>query len=114
VSQRRRTSFADILNSPPEEQPRAAEPLPSPEPVATSGAAPARAGKRNKAVDPAYTKLTAYIPRTLASAVKVAMALDTTTDQSDYIEQALVQWLTSNGRSEILRQTGYSAIESQH
>jgi hypothetical protein len=108
VSQRRRTSFADILNSPPEEQ------LAPAAPAAREPAAPARAGKRNKAVDPAYTKLTAYIPRTLASAVKVAMALDATTDQSDYIEQALVQWLTANGRTEILKQTGYDTAESQH
>lgn len=110
MSQRRRTSFADILNSPPEEQ----LPPQAPAVAAEAAATPARAGKRNKAVDPAYTKLTAYIPRTLASAVKVAMALDATTDQSDYIEQALVQWLTTNGRTEILRQTGYDSTESQH
>lgn len=115
MSQRPRTTFASILQNVPEEQP-AAEPaaVAAEPPPAPASASASKAAKRNKAVDPAYTKLTAYIPRTLAAAIKMAMALETTTDQSDFIERALADWLTTTGRTDLLKQSGYSVAVSPH
>jgi hypothetical protein len=77
VSQRK-TVFADILSKSKE----TARPESS---VHASGQA--KKAKLNKAVDPAYIKLTAYIPRDLHFRMKTAMAEDQETDQSAYIER---------------------------
>lgn len=113
MSERRRTAFADILRAEPdpllegratsegEISERRTSPVVSP-PAATRP----MAAKRNKAISPDYTKLTAYIPRTLASAIKMSMALDQTADQSEYIERALIEWLRFKGRETVLSQVG--------
>jgi hypothetical protein len=83
VSQRR-TVFADILSSKPKESDIERTETP---------AAQAKKAKLNKAVNPDYTKLTAYIPRNLYFEIKTAMAADQETDQSAYIERWLRKML---------------------
>jgi hypothetical protein len=80
VSQRK-SVFADILSKSKEtDRPEAAA-------ASTRTSALAKKAKLNKAVDPAYIKLTAYIPRDLHFQMKTAMAEDQETDQSAYIER---------------------------
>jgi hypothetical protein len=64
---------------------------------------------RNKAVDPGFVKLTAYVPRSLHAALKMAMAMDTTSDQSQYVEHALKDWLAQHHPA-TLEHTGYKGI----
>jgi len=112
VPQRRQTAFAEILRTEPDSQPdryvyeQVASGAKSAEVLSPAVATKAAVAKQNKAVSPAYTKLTAYIPRTLAAAIKMSMALDQTTDQSNYIEHALTEWLKSRGKESILSQVG--------
>lgn len=111
MSQRRRTAFADILRAEPDpllEGPDISEAEISgrASPVVSPSAVPRLTTKRNKAISPDYTKLTAYIPRTLAAAIKMSMALDQTTDQSEYLERALIEWLRSRGRETVLSKVG--------
>ncbi len=106
MSQRRRTAFADILREEPE-SPAGATELPPDNPPAPSAAVSPR---RNKATSSEYTKLTAYIPRSLAAGIKMSMALDQTTDQSDYVERILAEWLESKGRDALLKQVGYLSV----
>jgi hypothetical protein len=101
MPERRRTAFADILRTQPEAVQDSQEP---------STEAPVNPPRKNKAISPDYTKLTAYIPRTLASAVKMCMALDQTSDQSEYVERAIAEWVTSKGRKSVLEQCGYGRI----
>jgi hypothetical protein len=103
VSQRRSTIFRDIINAQREEggDPQYERNAEATAPVSI------RTAKVNKATDKTYTKLTAYIPRTLASAIKMTMALEGTTDQSDYIEKAIADWLKQKGRGHLLDQAGY-------
>lgn len=109
MSQRHRTAFADILRIPPDVQEDGAEAAQVRQD--TQQATPIQQPpRRNKAVSPDYTKLTAYIPRTLASAIKMSMALDQTADQSEYIERILAEWLQAKGRTSVLSQVGYIAI----
>jgi hypothetical protein len=85
----RRSLFADILKPKPVE---AEEPEPSPAQLAPNRekeAPKAKSPKLNKAIDPEYMKLTAYIPRDLHFEIKTAMAADQETDQSAYIERWL-------------------------
>lgn len=85
----RRTVFADILKP---KQVEAEEMEPAADQVALNREkAPrkARPPKLNKAVNPDYMKLTAYIPRELHFEIKTAMAADQETDQSAYIERWL-------------------------
>lgn len=104
MPERRRTAFADILRTQP-------EPVEAPESASTAesekGTRRAIPPRINKAISPDYTKLTAYIPRTLAAAVKMCMALDQTNDQSEYVERAIEDWVTSKGRKSVLEQCGY-------
>jgi hypothetical protein len=80
VSSQRKTVFADILSKSKEtERPGAS--------VSATASGQAKKAKLNKAVDPAYIKLTAYIPRDLHFQMKTAMAEDQETDQSAYIER---------------------------
>lgn len=78
----RRTVFADILKTKAKDSATEEEP-------AETAAVQAKRAKLNKAVDPNYTKLTAYIPRELHFEIKTAMAADQETDQSAYIERWL-------------------------
>lgn len=80
----RRTVFADILSSKPKEADT--EQL-------EAGTAQSKKAKLNKAINPDYTKLTAYIPRDLHFEIKTAMAADQETDQSAYIERWLREML---------------------
>jgi len=85
----RRTVFADILKPKPVEA-EEAEPARAPLPPNREKEAPkAKSPKLNKAVNPEYMKLTAYIPRDLHFEIKTAMAADQETDQSAYIERWL-------------------------
>ena len=104
MSERRRTSFKDILSQSPEAQETQPIEITSAEEI---NGTIVKSPKKNKSIDPTYTKLTAYIPRTLASAVKMSMALEGSTDQSSYVEQVLVEWFNSRGRGELLKQSGY-------
>lgn len=111
MPERRRTAFADILRT----QPEPIEDPPGTQDSATAvesekNARTANPPKKNKAISPDYTKLTAYIPRTLAAAVKMCMALDQTSDQSEYVERAIAEWVTSKGRKSVLEQCGYGQI----
>jgi hypothetical protein len=115
MPERRRTAFADILRTQPE--PIEDTPEPSRETLESAtavesekNARTANPPKKNKAISPDYTKLTAYIPRTLAAAVKMCMALDQTSDQSEYVEAAIAEWVTSKGRRSVLEQCGYGRI----
>jgi len=108
VPERLRTAFADILRNEPDpvvgdRDTRDVEAV-STAVVHTSAFSKPVPAKRNKATSPEYTKLTAYIPRKLAAAIKMSMALDQTADQSEYIENALTEWLKSKGRETILSQ----------
>ncbi len=71
----RKTVFADILRKPAQT-----------EEASTSGA---KKPKTNKATDPGYMKLTAYIPRDLHFQIKAAMIEDEEIDQSAYLERWL-------------------------
>ncbi len=113
MPERRRTAFADILRNKPdpvvEDLNRGEmEEISANTSVLLSKAVVSNplTAKRNKATSPDYTKLTAYIPRRLAAAIKMSMALDQTADQSEYIEHALTDWLQSKGRETVLSQTG--------
>jgi hypothetical protein len=107
MAERRRTAFADILRAQP-------EPVGPPDSTdileSDKSARTANPPRKNKAISADYTKLTAYIPRTLASAVKMCMALDQTSDQSEYVEQAIADWVASKGRTSVLEQCGYGRI----
>jgi hypothetical protein len=73
------------------------------------GASPHSAGRpKNKAVDPRFVKLTAYVPRSLHAALKMAMARDATTDQSQYVEDALKEWLAQR-HPNTLEHSGYNS-----
>jgi len=112
VPERRRTAFADILRKPDPvvedlgmgEIKEVSADTSALLPKAVVSNPPS--AKRNKATSPEYTKLTAYIPRRLAAAIKMSMALDQTADQSEYIEHALTDWLQSKGRETVLLQAG--------
>ena len=67
---------------------------------------------RNKAVDPGFVKLTAYVPRSLHAALKMAMAMDTTSDQSQYVEHALKDWLSQH-HPNTLEHSGYKATDAE-
>jgi hypothetical protein len=114
MPERRRTAFADILRTQPE--PLEDIPEPSRETTESAGvesdkdARTANPPRKNKAISADYTKLTAYIPRTLAAAVKMCMALDQTSDQSAYVEEAIAEWVASKGRKSVLEQCGYGRI----
>lgn len=115
MPQRRRTAFADILRAEPDppfegSDTNEAEGLGAARStgVATPATKKSAVTKRNKAISSDYTKLTAYIPRTLAAAIKMSMALDQTADQSAYIERAVTEWLRSTGKQTILSQAGHS------
>jgi len=79
VSQRK-SVFADILS-------KSKDTERTETPVSTTATGQAKKAKPNKAVDPTYIKLTAYIPRDLHFQMKTAMAEDQETDQSAYIER---------------------------
>ncbi len=109
MPQRRRTAFADILRVQPDPLVETSDNRTEvSENAVLPSTSKAGSAKRNKAVSPEYTKLTAYIPRTLAAAIKMSMALDQTADQSEYIERALSDWLRSKGRDAVLSQFGHS------
>jgi hypothetical protein len=111
VPERRRTAFADILRTEPDPLLDNLEDKLQPVSPAKNADQQAQtlrsASKKNKAISPDYTKLTAYIPRSLASAVKMCMALDQTSDQSEYVEAAISEWIRSKGRNTLLDQCGY-------
>lgn len=73
----RKTVFADILRKPAQTEEAAS---------ATGGT---KKPKVNKATDPGYMKLTAYIPRDLHFQIKAAMIEDEEIDQSAYLERWL-------------------------
>ena len=106
MSERRRTAFADILRVEPNVLLENAEPSRNtPEtqpPAAMLQQKKVGVARLNKATSPGYTKLTAYIPRSLAAAIKMSMVLDQTVDQSEYIEHALAEWLHSKGRETVV------------
>lgn len=106
MPERRRTAFAEILRNEPDpiEEDRGVSEIKGVSEDAAHNAAVSKpsTAKRNKATSPEYTKLTAYIPRKLAAAIKMSMALDQTADQSEYIENALTEWLKSKGRQSVL------------
>lgn len=78
----------------------------------SSPAAKVRTGRpKNKATDPSYTKLTAYVPRTLVSAFQMSMLMDRNKDQSAEVERAIVAWLKGKGREGTLAQCNYSETE---
>jgi hypothetical protein len=108
VSQRK-TVFAQILsNTPTPEEPE--RPMID-APVAASvpperGNTLRKKSKLNKAVDPDYMKLTAYIPRDLHFEIKTAMAADHETDQSAYIERWLRQSLERHRSAKVPQEHG--------
>jgi hypothetical protein len=104
----RKTIYADILSKEP---PAAAaktnhtDPSQGDEPeraaLVVKGHAEKSKPKGNKATDPEYVKLTAYIPRDLHSRVKIAMAQDRVTDQSTYIEKWIEEKLAERGSTPV-------------
>lgn len=107
----RRTLFAQILGNVPaaEESDQPTPPVPASLPP-LPGNTRKKSRKLNKAVDPEYIKMTAYIPRDLHFQIKTAMAADRETDQSAYIERWLRESLERHLSAKASK--GHSVIES--
>lgn len=106
----RRTVFADILK-PKQVEAEDAERRPAQLPPTTKKeTVKAKSPKLNKAVNPDYMKLTAYIPRELHFEIKTAMAADQETDQSAYIERWLRESLKRRQSSTVSQSNNSTAL----